>query len=40
MGFSVGVSMYGLDRGVGGYSDGDGIFVSSSGWLWMKRARA
>ena len=40
MGFSVGVSMCGSDGGVGGCSDGDRIFVSSPGWLWMERARS
>lgn len=40
MGFLVGVSMYGSDEGVGGCLNGDGIFISGSGWLWAERARA
>lgn len=40
MGFLEGVSMGGSDGGVGGCSEGDGMLVSSSGWLCMERARA
>lgn len=40
MGFSVGVSVCGLEGDVGGCSDGEGISVSGSGGFWAERARA